>query len=228
MTNISIISDVHGNIEKYNEVHKETDLVILPGDLFALDSVEDQLKEVPRFVQKIDEMFPCASDIIVVPGNHDYLLERVYNSWNTDIEMRKLFSYKYTLLIDREMDFINLNTGELLKIYGNPRTNLGMAFPRLWGGNDIKRIPAGLDILITHEAPRWYSLECIKESVGMYGDGEPGNEELYERVYKVKPRYHIFGHIHRPEVKKSNNTVFINASQMYRNTFKPEIKNISV
>jgi Icc-related predicted phosphoesterase len=228
MTNISIISDVHGNIEKYNEVHEETNLVIIPGDLFAFDSVEEQKKEVPEFARKIDEMFPHASDIIVVPGNHDYLLERVYNSWNTDIEMRKLFGYKYTLLVDRDMMFINLENGETLKIYGNPRTNLGMAFPRLWGGNDIKRIPLDLDILITHEAPRLYSLDCIKESVGMYGDGEPGNQELYERVSKVKPKYHIFGHIHRPEIKESSGTIFINASQMNRNIFKPDIKNISV
>ena len=228
MTNISIISDIHGNIEKYNEVHEETDLVIIPGDLFAFDSVEKQMEEVPEFVRKIDEMFPHASDIIIVPGNHDYLLERVYNSWNTDIEMRKLFGYKYTLLVDREMMFINFENGETLRIYGNPRTNLGMAFPRLWGGNDIKRIPLGLDILITHEAPRWYSLDCIKESVGMYGDGEPGNQELYERVFQVKPRYHIFGHIHRQEIKENNDTTFINASQLFRNQFQPKIINIEV
>ena len=228
MTNISLFSDIHGNIEKYNEVHEDTDLVIIPGDLFALDNIEEQRNEVPGIVKKIDEMFPNAQDIIIVPGNHDYLLERINNSWNTDIEMRRLFNYKYTLLVDREMDFINANTGEILKIYGNPRTSLSMAFPHLYSENDIKRIPVGMDILVTHESPRWYELDCVRESVGEYGTDEPGNYFLYERVKKVRPRYHVFGHIHKSCYKETDNTIFMNVSQMDRNTFRPEIKNISV
>ena len=108
MTNISIISDVHGNIEKYNEVHEETNLVIIPGDLFTFDSVEEQKKEVPEFARKIDEMFPHASDIIVVPGNHDYLLERVYNSWNTDIKGFTVLCVKTISKISQEL-FINIH-----------------------------------------------------------------------------------------------------------------------
>lgn len=228
MTKISIFSDVHGFIDEYKEVYEDTDLVISAGDLFGRDGVDEQKRAVPGFTEKISEMFPNAQEIIIIPGNHDYLLERISSSWNPDIEFRKLFGLKYRLLVDYGYEFTNMLNGETLKIYGNPRTNLGMAFPRLWGGNDIKRIPIGLDILVTHEAPRWYSLDCIKESVGMYGDGEPGSEELFERVYKVKPRYHIFGHIHRQEIKESDNTIFINASQLFRNQFRPKIINIEV
>ncbi len=228
MTNISIFSDVHGNIEKYNSIHPDTNLVIVPGDLFLFDDLDSQNREIPIIRRKIDEMFPNAQDIIIVPGNHDYILQRINSSWNPDIEIRKLFGYKYTLLVDREMTFINFENGETLKIYGNPRTNLQMAFPHLYSENDIKKIPEGLDILVTHEAPRWYDLDCIRESIGEYGEDEPGNYNLYERVKKVKPRYHFFGHIHRSDYKDSGDTVFINASQMNRNTFKPDIKNISV
>ena len=223
MTNIAILSDIHGNIEKYKEVKPEVDLVILPGDLFALDGYTNQLQEVPGFKRKIDEMFPNASDIIVVPGNHDYLLERIYNSWNSDIEMRKLFTYKYTLLVDREMMYINPNTGDVIKLYGAPRTSLCMAFPHHYGESDMKNIPSGLDILVTHEAPRWYDLDCVREFVGAFGNDEPGNYSLYERVKKAKPKYHVFGHIHRKCIKETPETTFINVSQMDRNDFRPEI-----
>ena len=79
MTNISILSDIHGNIKNYNVVYPETDLVLLPGDLFGLDGIGNQEKEVPEFTKKIDEMFPGAQEIIIVPGNHDYLLEKISN-----------------------------------------------------------------------------------------------------------------------------------------------------
>ena len=228
MTNISILSDIHGNIKDYNVVYPETDLVLLPGDLFGLDGIGNQEKEVPEFTKKIDEMFPGAQEIIIVPGNHDYLLEKISMSWSPEIEIRKLFGYKYNLLVDREYTFTNLLSGEELRIYGNPRTQLNMAFPHLWSQNDIKRIPLGLDILITHEAPRWYGLDCIKESIGEYGSEEPGNYTLYDRVKKVKPKYHVFGHIHRSCIKEDDDTTFINASQMNRHIFKPDVKNISV
>lgn len=228
MTKISIFSDVHGFINEYEDVYGDTDLVISAGDLFGRDGIDEQKREVPGFTEKISKMFPNAQEIIIVPGNHDYLLERISASWDPEIELRKLFGHKYRMLVDSEYDFFNMMNGETLRLYGNPRTSLGMAFPRLWGGNDIKRIPPDLDILITHEAPRWYAMDCIKESVGMYGDGEPGSNELYERVYKVRPRYHIFGHIHRQEIKENNNTIFINASQLFRNQFRPKIINIEV
>ena len=223
MTNIAILSDIHGNIKEYEEIKPEVNLVILPGDLFALDGYLDQINEIPDFVKKIDEMFPNASDIIVVPGNHDYILERVYNSWNSDIEMRKLFNYKYTLLVDREMMYINPVNGDIINLYGAPRTSLCMAFPHSYGESDMKKIPSGLDILITHEAPRWYDLDCVREFVGAYGNYEPGNYALYKRVTEVKPKYHVFGHIHRKCIKETPETIFINASQMNRNSFRPEI-----
>ena len=221
---IACLSDVHGYIEQYSEVFPGIDLVILPGDFCSLDQPGEQEKEWPKITIKLREMFPDAQEFIVVPGNHDYLLDNLSKSWQPDLAFRKLLGYDFKVLIDERYTFLNLLTGQSIEIYGAPRTDLWMAFPGLHKRVDIRRIPVGIDILVTHEAPRWYSLECVKEYVGKYGSSEPGNDELYERVRIVKPKYHIFGHIHRNCMKSNGNTTFINCSQMNGSIFSPEVR----
>lgn len=221
---VACLSDIHGYINQFSEIFPGIDLVILPGDFCSLDRQDEQEKEFPGITEKLREMFPDAQEFIVVPGNHDYLLDSLSKSWNPDLAFRKLLGADFKVLIDERYIFLNLLTGESLEIYGAPRTDLWMAFPRLHGSVDIKRIPLGIDILVTHEAPRWYSLDCVKEYVGRYGTSEPGNELLYERVRIVKPKYHIFGHIHRNCIKDSGETVFINCSQMNGSEFLPQVR----
>lgn len=79
-------------------------------------------------------------------------------------------------------------------------------------------IPSDTDILVTHGPP--YG---IGDSNGTVNCGcKTLNETVIERV---KPSYHIFGHIHEGYGSWSNGqTVFINASicnQGYRPTRKP-------
>ena len=47
-----------------------------------------------------------------------------------------------------------------------------------------------VDILITHSPPK-YILDIAKKP-----DIHVGCSALYERVIKMKPKFHIFGHIH--------------------------------
>ncbi len=70
---------------------------------------------------------------------------------------------------------------------------------------------SNIDILVTHMMPKGY------------GDAGRGCEELLECVTKeIKPKYHLFGHVHRPRKKVSydekNNIVFVNSSVL-SNTF---------
>ena len=221
---IACLSDIHGNADLYNNVFPGIDLVILPGDFCLLDDPGSQERELPLIADKLRSMFPDAQEFIVVPGNHDYYLEQLSRSWQPDLAYRKVLGYNFKVLIDERYVFENIITGEKLELYGAPRTDLWMAFPRLHGGVDIRRIPVGIDILITHEAPRWYGLDCVKEYVGRYGSSEPGNEDLYNRVKIVKPKYHIFGHIHRNCIAQDDHTTYINCSQMNGANFKPEIR----
>lgn len=225
---IASLSDTHGYLGQYNEVFPGIDLVILPGDLCSSDDFKDQEREWPEITKKLREMFPDAQEFVIVPGNHDYYLEKLQHCWQPEFMFRQLLGHNFKVLIDEGYRFNNIVTGEEVEIYGAPRTDLWMAFPRLHGSVDIRRIPLGVDILVTHEAPRWYELDCVKEYVGRYGTSEPGNEYLYERVKVVKPKYHIFGHIHRNCMAKDDNTTYINCSQMNGNTFQPEIRFIEI
>ena len=225
ITTIGTISDIHGNLDYYFSLAPlNADLVIVPGDLFTLDDVSSQTKEAEVFKKAMNYLFPVAQDIIIVPGNHDYLLERIKSpGMESDSTIRTLFGQRCKVLVDEEYTFNNLLTGETIRIYGAPRTNLSMAFPRLWGKKDIQNIPEGIDILVTHEAPRNYNLPCVKNSIGEYGFDEPGDGELYQKVLKIIPKYHIFGHIHKRCIQEDSGITFINASQMYRYQFKPEV-----
>lgn len=225
ITTIGTISDIHGNLDYYFSLSPfNVDLLIVPGDLFTLDDIDKQTKETEIFKKAMDYLFPVAQDILIIPGNHDYLLERIKSPGiESDITIRTLFGYRCKVLVDEEYIFTNLNNGDTIKIYGAPRTNLNMAFPRLWGKKDIKQIPEDIDILVTHEAPRNYNLNCITGSRGDYGLDEPGDADLYQKVLKIKPKYHIFGHIHKREILEDSGITYINASQMFRYQFRPEV-----
>ena len=113
------------------------------------------------------------------------------------------------------------------KIYGTPWTpDLGG-----WGfsaqrGEDIlkhwKKIPSDTDILLTHGPP--YGIFDNKIHTG----GSVGCEDLLNEVQKrIKPMYHLFGHVHEGYgQKKIGETTFINAASvnfMYRAVNKPVV-----
>ena len=62
-----------------------------------------------------------------------------------------------------------------------------------------------MDVLITH-CPPYGILDVV--------DGEhQGSSSLMERVMQIKPKYHIFGHIHEGYGKyEENGTTFLNVS----------------
>lgn len=74
---------------------------------------------------------------------------------------------------------------------------------KLWSA-----IPEGVDIVVTHGPPMGI-LDCT--SKGLHA----GCEALLKRIEQVKPKVHIFGHIHEAYGRKDiNGTTFINASNV--------------
>jgi Icc-related predicted phosphoesterase len=70
-------------------------------------------------------------------------------------------------------------------------------------------IPAEVDVLITHGPPKGILdfTEYDKDNVGC--------PLLLEKVRQVKPKVHVFGHIHEARGKKEiDDTIFINASMV--------------
>jgi Icc-related predicted phosphoesterase len=115
---------------------------------------------------------------VVVPGNHDLLLEQPRN--------RKLIT-NATLVVNSAVEI------DGLKIWGSPVNLDGMAF-RMSKPEDRKRhwaqMPKGIDILITHGPP----LGVLDVE---YGTQEhAGDPQLLKAVIRMRPRLHVFGHTH--------------------------------
>jgi Icc-related predicted phosphoesterase len=190
LENILAISDSHGRWKTWEQDYQDysAEILIMAGDMFGEESVSGQRKEFEDMMIKFRHHFPNVTDWILVPGNHDFLIER-----------GELSGREIKVLVDSGIDLLT-SDGFLLKIWGNPWTCCGSSWAyqlHTRYRQDLKKIPAGLDILVTHDAPRLYELDCIKNSIGDYGEEEPGNLELAEEVKKKKPKVHIFGHIHK-------------------------------
>ncbi|MER3471117.1 MAG: metallophosphoesterase [Chitinophagaceae bacterium] len=139
---------------------------------------------------------------IFIAGNHDFLFEGIKAK-----ELAQLIPEGVTYL------FENAITINGITLWGSPYTpwfynwafNLprGKLLAKHWA-----KMPAETDVLLTHGPP--YS---ILDAV--HNERHIGCVDLLKRVEVVKPKVHVFGHVHEGFGKKENNgTKFINVSQM--------------
>lgn len=135
---------------------------------------------------------------IVIAGNHDFCFER------NNKGARELLSHAIYLQDEAV-------TIEGIHFYGSPwqprffdwafNLDRGAALRAKW-----ELIPPDTDVLITHGPPFGQGdRSCHGECVGCV--------DLLEFVEKIRPRLHIFGHIHEAVgVTHNAHTTFINAS----------------
>ncbi len=189
---ILALSDTH-------QLHREldrlpsADLLLHAGDWSFLSK---SLASIRDFNQWIAEQ-PVKCGAVLVPGNHEFYLE-------ADSSRRSLTS-NATVLIGQRMTVAGLN------IWGSSVTPMyGGAF----GMSDASQrarhyaqIPLDTHILVTHGPPYGY-LD------GLAGTTEHlGCRELLAAVQRVKPRLHVFGHIHSGYgILETPHTIFVNAA----------------
>lgn len=174
------ISDIHGNL--YNGIPK-CDVLCICGDIIPLNEQRSMDASATwwtrRFTKWANEL-PCKK-IIVVPGNHDFYLEKLYNeeAWaETKEVMRGMTGNKVEMLIDESYTY------EGTTFYGTPWIKPIEYQPGKWAfeyptdeveDNPFKKIPK-CDILLTHDNPN-YNNELFYYSSGRY-------------------KHHLFGHWH--------------------------------
>lgn len=74
----------------------------------------------------------------------------------------------------------------------------------------LENIPSDTDVLITHQPP----YRMMDESAGLHY----GNRTLLDAVKRIKPKAHLFGHIHNAYgMSESSDTLFSNASVVDEN-----------
>jgi len=191
------IADTHG-FHRSLEI-PAGDILVHAGDLTRHGTLDD-VQEFNDFLGSLPHPHK-----IVIAGNHDICFE-IYRKACEELLTNCVYLQDQEVIIDG------------IKFYGSPwqpwfydwAFNLERG-PEIWAKWDL--IPENTDVLITHGPPyglgdltaRGYSTGC---------------QDLLEVIDQIKPKLHIFGHIHEGYGMTSNrDTTFINASstdQMYR------------
>lgn len=213
------ISDTHG-YHNLLDVPKDIDVVIFSGDCSNYRDVARNSVEVEDFLYWFSEL--DVQHKIMVAGNHDTSIESGFIS-REKIEVKThgiKYLYNETYHIDNYM------------FWGSPFTpsygewsfmkKRGKLTP-LWN-----TIPEILDVLITHGPPKG----ILDLTFDMGGRTEQvGDKELWNAVERVKPKFHLFGHVHNCSnsgniirnqgVLKLNDfpTTFINSSVVHDGKF---------
>lgn len=205
MKSFTFISDTHG---KHDLVTKDLiggDFLIHSGDV----SNVGKSGEIYDFLNWFSAL-PYTHKIFIA-GNHDF-----------GFEIMDTIAPEYNALgVTYLMDSFVVIDG--FKIYGSPwqprfynwafNVDRGDAIAKKW-----ELIPDDVDVLITHGPPFGILDDTIQ---GL----RVGCEELYKKVVEVKPRVHVFGHIHYGYgTRILEDTTYINAScldERYMYTNKP-------
>ena len=189
---IVFISDTHGLHEQLEIL--EGDMIIHGGDI----SNRGRREEVEDFIDWFQEL--NFTHKIFIAGNHDLYLERV-----SEYELEEIIPEDVIYLNDSGITINGIN------IWGSPVQPwfYDWAFNRE-RGEEIKKhwdlIPHNTDILITHGPPHGILDKTVSGQ-------KVGCEELRERLEIVKPKIHVFGHIHEAYGSEDiSNTKYINAS----------------
>lgn len=220
-----------------SDTHTKTDgLALPPGDVlihagdFTSTGLPQEVENFNKYLSLQNFQYK-----VIIAGNHDITFD--VESYESDLKKRFHSYYsrykksepftaeevkkKLTGCIYLEDSGVEI---EGYKIYGSPWSptfyDWGFNLPR---GKAIlekwKKIPTDTDILITHGPP--YKI-LDKTISGSYA----GCEDLLNEIKnRIKPKFHIFGHIHEGYgVHEEEGTTFINASTCtlsYRPNNKP-------
>lgn len=192
-----LISDTH----MYHDAHPVPagDLLIHAGDLTHMG--------LPEQIAVCDAFFARQRHAhkIVIAGNHDFLFER------RPREAQALIKHATYL-----EDSGTVAAG--LRVWGSPwqpwfydwAFNLRTEAER---AEKWARMPDGIDVLVTHSPPYGIGDLCDNGQ-------RPGCKALLRRVLEVKPRLHVFGHIHEDRGWwRWGETLFVNAANGYGGEF---------
>jgi Icc-related predicted phosphoesterase len=177
-------SDLHGHLPEI----PECDVLCIAGDLIPKRYLGDARRQMAWLIDDFDKW--CreqpAKDILINAGNHDKLFQ--------DLEVRKKLNARWE---NEEPPYQYLQDSSVIidhvKFHASPwvREFCYMPFEASDGVAKMffDLIPEDVDVLMSHSPP--YGI-C---DWGGFQE-KAGHKPLLERVKFVKPKLHVFGHIH--------------------------------
>ena len=208
------LSDTH---LKYSKLKvPDGDVLIHAGDW----SVYGNWVELIRFLMWLKDQ-PHKRKI-VIGGNHDMKLGR------SDQELKDLFMLAgATFLEDSKTTIGNLQVWGFPWQTDLPRWEYHINHETFY--DKLEMIPKGTDILISHVPPLGI-LDVIPPTSRFGPEDGLGSGQLLNKVIKLKPKYHIFGHIHESHgILVKDGTTFVNAAicdDDYKHAYEPIVLEI--
>lgn len=187
---IVCVSDTHAR-HRYTEV-PDGDILIHAGDITRKGSLED-VESFNAWLETLPHPFK-----IMICGNHDFCFQE-----QAQEARQRITNAIYLEDSGCEVAGLTFYGCPWQPWFGGWAFNLprGDALAQIWA-----RIPDRVDVLITHGPP-----EGILDRTHR-GDAV-GCRDLLARVREVKPRLHVFGHIHEAAGQvEIDGTIFVNAS----------------
>ena len=212
MLKIDCISDLH---MYFGPQLEGGDILVMSGDISFVGKAID-FAEFDFWLGKQKDKYKA---IIVTPGNHDLGSQR-------NPSLFKGLITNATYLVNEPATILGL------KFWVSPMTPTFMNWAWMADrGAPIRRywdmIPDGTDVLVTHGPPFGILDEC-PDMGDVTKPVHVGCEELLKAVKRIKPRLHIFGHIHEGYGQVTiDGTTFINAAIM-DGQYNPVNKPISI
>lgn len=193
------VSDSHC---QHRKIHvPDGDVFIHAGD-FTCHGYETDVRDFAAWLRDLPHPHK-----IVIAGNHDVCFEEQPKdavSWLDDAA---------TYLCNSGCEISGLN------FWGTPYTcawsRWAFMRPRGTLGEIWAQIPENTDILITHSPPRG-TCDLLGSHSTHRGegndDGRAGDDDLALAVARIRPKIHVFGHIHGASVAARDGTLFANVS----------------
>ena len=192
-----VISDTHGDHKQL--IIPKGDVLIFSGDMCSYGH-GSEVKNFSNWLKK--QPFKHK---IVIAGNHDKFV------YEHNLETKEILKDSCIYLENEGIEI------EGIKFWGSPTTpKFGDWFFMAERGQQIKKywdmIPLDTNVIITHGPV--FSILDQPFFNGKFEEGV-GCLDLKKTIETIKPKLHIFGHIHGSYgIKKIDGTTYINASVM--------------
>ena len=193
-------SDIHGYLPNITE---KFDLLMICGDVcptidHSIYYQENWIKN--EFVGWIKSLpyKEAWSKVILVPGNHDFFLERMSGAQKLEIELMcdgKLKILKHDIY---EFEYPVSDGLDSLKIFGTPYCSLFGRWAFMVNDETLEKkyeqIDEDTDILLCHDSPNIYGMGDVTD--GPFKQSGSGNKVLAKHIERIKPLILHTGHFH--------------------------------
>lgn len=191
---VCAISDLHGTLPKI----KKSDILLIAGDISPLEIQFNipKMKEwlIGEFKTWVENL--PVDKVFLVAGNHDSVFERC------DIKTLGIENNKLKYLHNESTEYVDV-FGKIWTIFGTPYCHIFGNWPFMrteeYMTDKFKEIPNNVDIIISHDPP--YGIGQVDQILDepMWGNHirRPlGNEPLSDKLWKIKFKLLVCGHIH--------------------------------